>query len=87
MREPANETERTAQMAGALAASFTILALQVVIIVGAYNLQHLQKYSLAMTAAIISCIPCCSPCVVLGIPFGIWALVLLNDSSIKRHFQ
>ena len=32
-------------------------------------------------------IPCCGPCLVLGIPFGIWALVLLNDSRIRPHFQ
>jgi len=35
VRVPANETERSARMAGSLAAGFTILALQVLIIVGA----------------------------------------------------
>ena len=63
------------------------VVLDSLVIVGAYNLQKLNKYGLAMTGAIIACVPCCSPCVVLGIPFGIWALVLLNDPAIKRHFQ
>ena len=87
MRVPANEAEKTAQVAGGLAASVVLMVMNTVVIVGAWNLQNLKKRSTAMTGAIICCIPCCSPCVILGIPFGIWALVLLNSPDIKPHFE
>jgi uncharacterized membrane protein len=84
---PANEAERAGRLVGSLAASVVMIVLCAIVILGAYNLQHLKKRSTAMTAAIICCIPCCSPCIVLGIPFGIWALVLLNNPEIKQHFE
>ncbi|MEJ7593461.1 MAG: hypothetical protein WKF77_18115 [Planctomycetaceae bacterium] len=87
MRAPANEAERIAQLAGSMGASVLLVVMNILVIVGAYHLQNLKKFPLAMTGAIIACIPCCGPCLVLGIPFGIWALVLLNDSRIRPHFQ
>lgn len=45
-------------------------------------------YNIAMAGAIISVIPCLgSPCCILGIPFGIWALVVLNDPAVKAGFR
>ena len=87
LRAPANEAERIAQLAGGIGASVVLVVMNILVIVGAYHLQNLKKFPLAMTGAIIACIPCCGPCLVLGIPFGIWALVLLNDSRIRPHFQ
>lgn len=84
---PANEAERAGFMIGAVAANAVLIIMNTIVIVGAYNLQKLKKRSMAMTGAIICCIPCCSPCVILGIPLGIWALVLLNSSEIKPHFE
>ena len=84
---PANEAERAGRMVGALGASVVFIVMNTIVIVGAYNLHYLKKRWMAMTAAIICCIPCCSPCVILGIPFGIWALVLLNSQEIKPHFE
>ena len=87
VRQPGNATERIAHKVGAVGANMGLMAMHVLVIVGAYNLQKLRSYPLAMTGAIIACIPCCGPCLVLGIPFGIWALVLLNNPDVKRHFQ
>ena len=42
---------------------------------------------LALTGCILACIPCCSPGCVLGIPFGIWGLIVLNQEDVKRAFQ
>jgi phage FluMu protein Com len=58
-----------------------------VIIVGAMKMKNLESYSFAMAAAIIAMIPCISPCCVLGLPFGIWALVVLNDPTVKAAFR
>ena len=57
------------------------------VFVGALSLLRASSYGLAMTGSIIAVIPCLSPCCILGIPFGIWALVVLNDESVKAGFR
>ncbi|MCK5379669.1 MAG: hypothetical protein KAJ78_09700 [Acidobacteria bacterium] len=52
---------------------------------GAMKMKDLQGYGLAMTAAILSLIPCFSICCI-GIPFGIWALVVLLNQDVKSAF-
>jgi hypothetical protein len=63
------------------------IILQIVVIAGAFQMLKGRNYGLAMAAAIISVIPCCSPCCILGIPFGIWALIVLNDQQVKTSFR
>lgn len=53
---------------------------------GALKMKNLQSYGLAMTAAIISVIPCCGPCCCLAIPVGIWALVVLRKPEVRAAF-
>ncbi len=60
---------------------------QIVVIVGAVSMLKGQSYASAMAASVISVIPCLSACCVLGIPFGIWALVVLNDPGVKTAFR
>ena len=79
--------EQIGQVIGGLAGGTIGIVMDILVLLGAYNLMNLKKYSLAMTGAVIACIPCCGPCFVLGIPFGIWALVLLNNPEIKPHFE
>jgi hypothetical protein len=62
------------------------LGISAVVLVGAMKMKNLENYPLAMTSAIISVIPCFMPCC-LGVPFGIWALVVLSDSSVKAAFR
>ncbi len=58
------------------------------IIYAARQLQSLQSYGIAMTGAILAVIPCIgSPCCLLGVPFGIWALVVLSDAEVKGAFR
>lgn len=64
------------------------LAVTVIILVGAVQMKKLRTYGLAMAAAILSVIPCTSPCCFLiGVPIGIWAIVVLSDPVVKRAFQ
>lgn len=58
----------------------------IVIILGALKMQKLQSFGFAMTASILAMIPCISPCCLLGLPFGIWALVVLNKPEVKGAF-
>ena len=63
------------------------IGLAVVILLGALKLKNLQSYGFAMTAAIIALVPCISPCCLVGLPVGIWALVVMNDASVKAAFR
>jgi hypothetical protein len=40
-----------------------------------------------MAASIIAMIPCVSPCCLLGLPIGIWALVVLMKPEVKSAFH
>ena len=55
----------------------------------AFSRMHVvRSYGIAFAGAVISVIPCIgSPCCALGVPFGIWALVVLNDPSVKSAFR
>lgn len=55
----------------------------------AFSRMHMATaYGIAMAGAVISVIPCIgSPCCLLGVPFGIWALVILNDPAVKAGFR
>lgn len=55
-------------------------------IVSAQKMKRLESYGFAMTAVILAVIPCFSPCLILGIPFGIWALVAINQQGVKDAF-
>jgi hypothetical protein len=74
------------QMIGVLL-MFAALSLEVLTVYGAYCLLKLEKLPIARTAAIISLIPVCSGCYVLGIPFGIWALIVLSRPEVKAAFR
>jgi len=56
------------------------------VLAGAIQMIRLRTYGLALTAAIIALLPC-SPGCLLGLPFGIWALVALNKQEVKDAFQ
>lgn len=63
------------------------LALCAVTLIGAVKMKNLTSHTFAVVAAIFALIPCTSPCCFLGLPFGIWALVVLNDESVKAGFR
>ena len=57
------------------------------IIIGSVCMLRLKSHRSALIASILGVIPLCSPCYVLGIPFAIWALVLLLRSDVKARFS
>lgn len=66
---------------------FFSLILAPVIIYGGLSMLKGQKPGLAKTAAILAILPVSSCCFVLGIPFGIWALVVLRKPEVKAVFE
>jgi len=81
-------------MAGVLlSGSFGILlavygiAIDAIIIVGAVKMKQLKSYGFAVAASILAIIPCISsPCCALGLPFGIWALIVLFQKDVREAF-
>jgi hypothetical protein len=57
------------------------------ILFGGMKMQKLESYGLAMTVSIIAMIPCFSPCCIIGLPVGIWALVVLSKPEVKSAFH
>jgi hypothetical protein len=58
----------------------------VIVLAGAIQMLKLQTYWLAMTASVVALLPCNLGCV-LGLPFGIWAIVALNKEEVKDAFK
>jgi hypothetical protein len=63
------------------------ICLSVLVIFAGVKMKNLENYVLSMTGAIIAVIPCFSPCCFLGIPFGIWAIVVLVSPEVKAAFR
>ncbi|MBE0539866.1 MAG: DUF4339 domain-containing protein [Verrucomicrobia bacterium] len=57
------------------------------ILFGALKMKKLESYGWAMTSSILAMIPCISPCCLLGLPIGIWALVVLAKPEVKSSFR
>jgi hypothetical protein len=88
--EAQNEAERMGQVVGYWMGTTGIpilsTVLMLVILYGAWKMMRGESYAWAMTASILSLFPC-TGCCILGAPFGIWALVVLNDSSVRAYFS
>jgi hypothetical protein len=57
------------------------------ILFGALKMKKLESYGLAMAASIIAMVPCFSPCCLIGLPIGIWAVVVLSKPEVKSVFH
>jgi hypothetical protein len=66
--------------------SFFIAALNGFVLFGAIKMLKLESRGLAMAASIVAMLPC-SCCCILGLPFGIWAIVMLNKPEVKLQFS
>ncbi len=64
-----------------------MLVANVVILFGAVKMKRLENYRLAKTSAVIAMIPCVGPCCLAGIPFGFWAMVVLNNPEVADAFD
>jgi hypothetical protein len=76
-------------MSGVVGLIFSIvwLLMGAVVIFGALKMKSLQSYGLAFAAAVLAALPCTSPCCFIGLPIGIWAIVVLLNDEVKRSFR
>lgn len=57
-----------------------------VIAFGAVRMRYLNGYGWAVTAAVLSAIPCTNSCCCIGMPVGIWSIVILFGSDVRLAF-
>jgi len=73
--------------AAGIASSFIGIVIAVFIIYAALKMKELSQYGLCMAASILAIIPCISPCCIIGLPIGIWCLVVLTRPDVKAAFH
>ncbi len=87
--EASNEGQVSKYTSIAIRTAWGVLLLMVssFVLYGAVQMLRYKNYGLARGAAVAAAIPCIGPCFFLGIPFGIWALVVLSQPQIKDAFR
>jgi DNA-directed RNA polymerase subunit M/transcription elongation factor TFIIS len=69
-----------------IAQSIMQIVLNGLVLAGALKMKRLRSHGLAMTSSILAMIPC-TGCCLLGLPFGIWALVVINRPEVRGEFS
>jgi type IV secretory pathway VirB2 component (pilin) len=62
------------------------LAIGGFVIYGGIKMKKLESYGVCIAASIVALLPC-SFCCPIGLAFGIWALVVLNNADVKNSFS
>lgn len=70
-----------------VASSLIGLLIAGLIIYAAIEMRNLRQWALAMAASILAMVPCISPCCLIGLPMGIWSLIVLLKPEIKAAFR
>ena len=70
-----------------LVINFIALALAGFFIFASMKMRKLESYGLVMTATILSMLPCTSSCCCVGLPIGIWVLIVLSKPEVKSAFH
>lgn len=68
-----------------IAASLFQIAEAVFLWIVAGKMARLESYSLCLVGAILVMLPC-TLCCIIGLPIGIWALVVLAKPEVKQAF-
>lgn len=86
-RQPGQQQEVVMSGTLNIIRSAASIAISIAVILGAVKMMRLQSFGYAMTANILTLIPCLAPCCGFGLPIGIWGLVVLNDEEVKSAFR
>ncbi|HEX5105574.1 MAG TPA: hypothetical protein VFV87_17265 [Pirellulaceae bacterium] len=71
-------------VAGAIQGAFA--AINLLVLVGAVQMMRLKMWGLAVAASVVAMVNFGSCCCVLGLPVGIWSLVVLLSPEVKAAF-
>ena len=67
--------------------SILFLAVSAVILTGAIQMVRQKSWGLALAGSILAMVNISGCCCILGLPFGIWALVILVRPDVKSAFS
>lgn len=70
-----------------LGSAFVGVLVAIFIIYTALKMKELKQWGLCAAASVLAMIPCISPCCIIGLPIGIWCLVVLLKPEVKSAFQ
>jgi hypothetical protein len=84
--EPIGMTKET-QISIRIAINVLVQFVNVFVLFGAVRMKRLRSLNLARTACVLAMVPCFGPCCLLGLPFGIWGLVVLSDTNVQQAFE
>lgn len=56
-------------------------------IIGGIKIRALRNRGLCLVVAVLATIPCTTPCCCVGMPFGLWALIVLLDGQVSAAFE
>jgi hypothetical protein len=73
--------------AAGMGSSFVGILVAAFIIYAALKMKDLTQYGITVAASILAMIPCISPCCIIGLPVGIWCLVVLTRPEVKAAFH
>jgi hypothetical protein len=72
---------------GSLVLNVLVLTTSALVIFGALKMRKLESRGLAVAASIVAMLPCLGPCCCIGLPSGIWSLVVLMKEDVKAAFS
>lgn len=75
-----------ARMFGGVLGAVIALCWAGFVLAGAMKMKALTNRGVAMAACIVAMVPC-NVCCILGLPFGIWGLVVLNREEVRSAFR
>lgn len=73
--------------AAGIASSFVGILVAAFIIYVSLKMKELNQWGLCVAASVLAMIPCISPCCIIGLPIGIWCLVVLMRPEVKAAFH
>ena len=85
--EDAADAEEKADAIRLIIAGPIELIASLVVLVGSIAMLRLRNYNLAMAGSVVALVPCMSPCCFVGIPFGIWGMIILSQPDTKHAFR
>jgi hypothetical protein len=68
--------------------SIISIGIGALVLFGGLKMKKLESFGLAVTASILGIVPCTAGlCCVLGLPIGVWALIVLFKPEVKSAFH
>lgn len=67
--------------------SFVGILVAAFVIYASLKMKELTQWELSVAASVLAMIPCISPCCIVGLPIGIWCLVVLLRPEVRAAFH